>query len=151
MDGRRQTTINELPIVYLDSSVFFAATNSPYGGSSKIFSEHKNKIMVCTSTFVLDETERNVIKKLPPLVTERFFTLQKLIEHFESISNPKELEKAEKVIVKKDAYVIADAKNLNATYLVTYDKKHFFTEKVNTYLNPTKVVTPGGLIKLLNL
>ena len=48
--------------VFLDSSVFFSAINSPSGGSAKLFT--LKTIDLITSKLVLVEVERNVRKKL---------------------------------------------------------------------------------------
>jgi len=56
MAGRRQALATKS--VFVDSSVFFTAVNSPTGGSSKLFTIKNIDLMV--SPLVLVETERNV-------------------------------------------------------------------------------------------
>lgn len=134
---------------FLDSSVLFTAVNSPTGGSAKLFTYSNLDLVV--SPVVLAETERNVRSKLETYHLKRFFTLIKHLTLIDSTPNPVAIAKAQAVIVQKDAVILAEAKQANSDYLVTLDQKHFFTQKVITYLTPTKVVTPKQLILQLSL
>lgn len=130
--------------VFVDSSVLFTAVNSPTGGSSKLFTIKSLKLV--TSSVVLTEVERNVRKKLQSYHLERFFLL---VAMFKIISQaPKEnlIKKAKKVIVEKDAVILAEAKQAKTDVLVTLDRKHFFTPKVSKFLKPQKIATPKILL-----
>lgn len=52
------------------------------------------------------------------------------------------IEQAKKVIVKKDAAILAEAKQAKTNFLVTLDKKHFLTAPVRKFLYPQKPVIP---------
>ncbi|OGE26872.1 hypothetical protein A3C26_03145 [Candidatus Daviesbacteria bacterium RIFCSPHIGHO2_02_FULL_39_12] len=132
--------------VFLDSSVLFSAVNSPTGGSAKLFT-FKN-IQLAASPVVLAETERNVRKKLPKYHLERFFLLVEKLAIISQIPCQKLIKKTEKIIVKKDAVILAEAKQAKTDSLVTFDIKHFFTEPVANFLKPKKVYTPKLLIEL---
>lgn len=133
--------------VFIDSSVFFTATNSPTGGSAKLFTYKNIKLVV--SQLVLTETERNVGNKLQPYHLARFF---KLVQKTQILNQDLDLnlvKKAKKVIKAKDAAILADAKFAKCDFLVTLDKKDFLNEKVIKFLKPQIALTPKDLIALL--
>ena len=133
--------------VFIDSSVFFTATNSPTGGSAKLFTLANIKRLV--SPLVLTETERNVRSKLHSYQLQRFF---KLAEKTQILNQKPDLSliiKAKKVIAEKDAVILAEAKLAKCDFLVTLDKKDFLNEKVAKFLKPSIALTPKNLIELL--
>lgn len=134
---------------FLDSSVLFTAVNSPMGGSSKLFILKNIKLVV--SKVVLAEVEKNVRKKLYFYHLTRFFLLSKKLVILNQLPNEARIKRARKVIVKKDAIILAEARTSRAEYLVTLDKKHFFSEKVRRFLKPQRVVTPKMLIEELEV
>lgn len=129
---------------FLDSSVLFSAAASPTGGSSKLFTI-KN-LSLTTSPTVLTEVERNVRKKLQSHNLERFFMLVSKIILTSQKPNDQLIKKAMKVIAAKDAVILQEVKRSGSNFLVTLDKKHFLTTKVETFLKPQKVLTPKMLI-----
>ena len=135
-----------LKTVFLDSSVLFTAVNSPTGGSSKLFT--LKNIRLLASPIILTETERNVTKKLHKYHLDRFFMLTDKLKVIEQLSSDKHIEAAKKVIVEKDAVILAEAKSAKTDFLVTLDRKHFLTAKVSTFIKPQKVLTPKELIEL---
>lgn len=144
MGKSRRTLRNKL--VFLDSSVLFSAVNSPTGGSAKLFT--LKKLQFITSPVVLVETERNVRSKLSNYHLERFFRLVEKLTIINQAPEPKLIKKTKEIIVKKDAVILAEAKQAKAGTLVTLDIKHFFTEPVANFLKPQKVLTPKLLIEL---
>ena len=132
---------------FLDSSVLFSAVNSPIGGSSKLFA--LKRIKLATSSTVLTEVERNVRAKLQSFHLDRFFMLVSQIGIIQQVPNPKLINQAKKVIAEKDAVILQEAKRAKTHYLVTLDKKHFLTLKVEKYLKPQKVLTPKMLIQIV--
>ena len=133
--------------VFIDSSVFFTATNSPTGGSAKIFTLANIKLLV--SPLVLTETERNVRSKLHSYQLQRFFKLAEKTQILNQKPDPNLIIKAKKVIAEKDAIILAEAKLAKCDFLATLDKKDFLNEKVAKFLKPSIVLTPKDLIKLL--
>ncbi|MCG2685926.1 type II toxin-antitoxin system VapC family toxin [Candidatus Parcubacteria bacterium] len=129
---------------FLDSSVLFTAVNSPSGGSAKLFT--LDKIKLVTSKVVLAETERNVRKKLRSYHLKRFFLLVGQLEILDQKPNSKLIEKARGVIVKKDAVILAEAKKAQSDFLITLDRKHFFTPSVAKFIKPQQVLTPKMLL-----
>ncbi|EKD79984.1 MAG: hypothetical protein ACD_40C00229G0003 [uncultured bacterium] len=126
--------------VFLDSSVLFTAVNSPTGGSAKLLNQKNIKCVV--SRLVLHEVEKNVRKKLQEVHLKRFFRLVGLLEVVEDWPDNQEIKEAERVIVKKDAVILATAKKSSCIILVTLDRRDFLQTEVITYLKPKKVMTP---------
>lgn len=133
--------------VFLDSSVLFTAVNSPTGGSSKLFTLKKVKLVV--SSLVLTEVERNVRKKLQTYHLDRFFMLVDKLEVAGQLTDNLLIQKAKQVIVKKDAVILAEAKKSKCNYLVTLDKKHFLRPEVANFLKPQKVLTPKMFLEII--
>lgn len=132
---------------FLDSSVLFSAVNSPSGGSSKLFTLPKIKLV--TSKVVLIEVERNVRKKLLAHHIDRFFMLADKINILSQLPNEKEIKAARRVIKEKDAVILSEAKQAQTSFLVTLDRKHFMTKEVANFLKPQRVLTPKDLIELV--
>ena len=133
--------------VFVDSSVFFTAVNSPTGGSAKLYTIQNIRLIV--SPVVLTETERNVRKKLHSYQLERFF---KLVGKMQILNQKPDLEliaKAKKIISEKDAVILTEAKLSKADFLVTLDKKDFLNEKVADFLKPKIALTPKMLFGIL--
>lgn len=131
--------------VFVDSSVLFTAVNSPIGGSAKLFT--LPSIQLFTSKVVLTEVERNVRKKLEEYHLGRFFLLVTKIKILSLTSSETLISKAKRVIVEKDAVILAQAKQAKTDILVTLDKKHFLTQKAIRFLNPQKITTPKMILR----
>lgn len=132
---------------FLDSSTLFSATNSPTGGSSKLFTFKKVKLI--SSPTVLTEVERNVRKKLQSHHLDRFFMLVDKMIIIDQKPNSKLIKKAKQVIVQKDAIILSEGKLAKSNLLITLDQKHFLNQNVANFLNPQKVLTPKMLIEKL--
>ena len=135
--------------VFIDSSVLFTATNSPTGGSAKLFTLANIKLQV--SPLVLTETERNVRSKLHSYQLQRFFKLVEKTQILNQKPDPDLIIKAKKAIAEKDAVILAEARQAKCDFLVTLDKKDFLNERVAQFLKPSIALTPKDLIKTLNL
>lgn len=133
--------------VFVDSSVFFTATNSPTGGSAKLFTIKNIKLVV--SPIILTETERNVRNKLQPYHLSRFFKLVLKTQVLDQRPDLKLIKETKKIIEEKDAIILAEAKLAKCEYLVTLDRKDFLVEKVAKFLKPKIALTPKELIELL--
>jgi len=133
--------------VFVGSSVFFTAVNSPTGGSAKLYTIQNIKLIV--SPVVLTETERNVRKKLHSYQLERFFKLVGKMQILDQKPDMELIAKAKKIIAEKDAVILVEAKLSKADFLVTLDKKDFLNEKVADFLKPTIALTPKILFEVL--
>lgn len=134
--GKRRPIVN----IFLDSSTLFSAVYSPVGGSAKLFTISNIKLFV--SKIVLHEVEKNVRNKLHNYHLDRFFMLVDKLSIIDQIPSEEQILKAKKVIVEKDAVILAEAKNSNCDYLITLDKKDFLQEKVFKFFKPKKILTP---------
>ncbi|MFH1863337.1 MAG: type II toxin-antitoxin system VapC family toxin [bacterium] len=140
---KRGPTLN----LFLDSSVLFTAVNSPTGGSSKLFTLPNIRLFV--SKVVLHEVEKNVRNKLMNYHLNRFFMLVAKLDII--LSNPSEnlIKQAKKVIVEKDAVILAEAKKSKCDYIITLDKKDFLQEKVFKFIKPKRILTPKMFFEML--
>lgn len=134
--------------LFLDSSVFFTAVNSPIGSSAKLFTLKNVKLII--SQLVLTEVERNVRKKLFDYHLTRFFTLVDKLKIVELSIDTGFVKKAEKIIVKKDVFILCQAKQSKADYLITLDKKHFLKKEVKQFTKPTIILTPKVFLDKVN-
>lgn len=130
--------------VFLDSSVLFSAVNSPTGGSAKLFVT--KGLQLVTSKVVATEVERNVRKKLASYHLERMMLLMNQLTILPQSPSVERIDQAKKVIVEKDAVILAEAKQAKADILATLDKKHFFTKAVEDFVKPQKVLNPKMIL-----
>jgi len=136
--------------LFLDANIWFTAARSPQGESGYIVQLAKQgEIKLVISGQVLSEIERNV------RIKESSSTL---LRHFENLSltkpklilmSSKETHKYIGLINTKDAPVIVGAIQSKSDYLVTLDKKHFFTSKIENTKLPIRIVTPEIYLKTL--
>lgn len=134
--AKRRQALN----LFLDSSVLFSATNSPTGGSSKLFTLPNLKLHA--SRVVLHEVEKNVRLKLRNYHIDRFFMLTSRLEIVDQEPNDKLIGKSEKVIAKKDSVILAEFKKSKCDFLITLDKKDFLQDKVKDFIKPKIIFTP---------
>lgn len=141
-----------MPRVFLDANVYFSGSRSPSGGSAVILQLVRlKKLNLSATREVLHEAERNIRQKETMAARLRFYQLL-------SDAKPKMIEidrdQAEKnfsnLINRKDTYVLEGAKKAKADFLVTLDKKHFFTQKVHEANLPFQIVFPGDLLQYLS-
>lgn len=134
--AKRRSAIN----LFLDSSVLFTAVNSSFGGSAKLFTITDVKLHV--SRVVLHEVEKNVRKKLGEIYLERFFRLVEKVIIIDDVPSEKAIKLAKKIIVEKDAVILADFIRSKCSHLITLDKRDFLQGKVFEFVAPKKVWTP---------
>lgn len=137
--------------VFLDANVYFSASRSPAGGSSAILKlVEKKHLSVYATNQILREAERNIRKKEPLPTRLRFYELASEIKPKTITINKKNAEQRFlKIINRKDTYVLEGASRARVKYLVTLDRKHFFSEKVRKAKLPFKILTPGELLREL--
>ncbi len=130
------------PRIFIDSSVLFSAAYSAKGHSRDLLlMGATGKIKIIISNFVLHETIRNLsgLKK-PPLEE-----LDQIVQsaNIELVDATKQsVLDAAKLIVLKDAPIIAAAKTAKVNMLVSLDKKHILGRAdLEAYINAS-IVTP---------
>lgn len=133
--------------IFIDSSVLIAAAISPIGSARILINQgFTQKIDLYISPEVVGETERNLKRKAPEGL-DYFYKI------YESLSlnlvkpTKRQIHKAAKVVVGKDAPIVAGAIFSRADYLVSFDRKHLLQHRQQIEENfKIKVVTPDELI-----
>lgn len=135
------------PRVFLDASVFIAAAGSPTGGSALVLELCRRRTTGVTSQLVLEESERNIARKMAREAVLRFYKEIGSID-LEISTSPTEGETAAlcAIIAAKDAHVLAAALKSNVQCLLTLDRKHFFSPRVLQAGLPFQILTPGSFL-----
>lgn len=137
--------------VFLDANIYFTASRSPSGGSSVICELiNISKLTLFATRQVLKEAKRNLAAKEDIKVNLRFYDLLNTLKP--KIVNIKKQEAEEnfiKIINQKDCLVLEGAKKAKVNFLVTLDRKDFFTREIREAKLPFEIITPGELIKKL--
>lgn len=138
--------------VFLDANIYFSASRSPSGGSSVICELIKQKKLNLYATRqVLREAKRNLSEKESVEVNLRFYDLFKdLKPKIINIQKSEAQKNYGEIINQKDSLVLEGGRKAKAKYLVTLDKKDFFTKKVREANLPFEIVTPGELIRIFS-
>lgn len=112
------------PRVFLDSSVFFAAAYSFKGSAYQLLQAALGgAFTLVLSDYVLHETERNILSSAPH-VHDAFLRFRAVLPY--QISDPPEWLVADtaRLVVAKDAPIVAAARAAEALVIATYDRKH---------------------------
>ncbi len=134
--------------VFLDSSVWFAAAYSPNGGSSEVIRRVAvGEITVTATKQVIAEAVRNLQAKGNPVALERFFELYGEVRPTVVEPNQSQIKEASVAINLKDVPILAGAKIGDCRYLVTLDRRHFFTNEVVRFAQPTEMLLPKDLLE----
>jgi putative PIN family toxin of toxin-antitoxin system len=116
-----------LLVVFIDSSVLMAAAISATGSARDLLmAGMRGSVRLVISTLVLQETERNLRRKvpraLPAFVILRDLLASRIVDPPESL-----IEELATVVDAKDAEIVAAAIHAQATYLVSYDQRHLLS------------------------
>jgi putative PIN family toxin of toxin-antitoxin system len=132
--------------LFLDANIFIAGSASPEGGSAIILQACKKGLFQAVTTeLVLVEAERNIRKKLDKKVLGRFHKVIKEVG-IEIYPPATTASHYQKIITPKDAHVLAAAIESNCDYLITLDRRHFFTPKILKTDLPVKIIIPKNFI-----
>lgn len=134
--------------LFLDANIWFTAARSPQGGSGYIVMlAKKGRIKLVISGQILSEVEKNLRKKENNSTLLRHFDNLSLTKPKLILIGNKNTNKYIDLINVKDAPVVAGAIQSGSDYLVTLDKKHFFTSIINDAHLPIKIVIPEIYLK----
>lgn len=125
--------------VFVDSSVLIAAAISARGSARELLLQGlRGQRKLFLSPLVLDETERNLIRKAPAaLPTFEVFRQALPAQHGDP---PKSLVlRVARVVELKDAPIVAAALRARAHQVATYDRKHLLSQR-------EQIQTPFGII-----
>jgi predicted nucleic acid-binding protein len=136
--------------VFLDSSVFFAATYSPRGSARDLLlATIQGRVALVLSAYVIDETERNVLKRAPHVHPD-FLRLRDNLIYLLSQPSDALIVDTARVVVEKDAPIIAGAVAANATLVATYDRRHLLSKREEIFAAfGVTVATPGEILASL--
>ncbi len=137
------------PRIFIDSSVLFSAANSAKGHSRDLMVLSANgEVNLVLSDFVLEETIRNLSQlKQPPLAELELLIVNANIEVVKI--NKEAVLDAGKLVVLKDAPIIAAAKFAKVDMLVSLDKKHILNHpELETYIKAS-IFTPAEVFQKL--
>ena len=108
----------------------------------------RGSIHVVASRLVIREAERNLRRKAHRSAAHAF---HRFLEEIPLVVVPTPesgvLARYEAAIHPKDVPVLAAAIEAKVDYLVTLDRKHFFTKAVLSRVGHLKVLTPGEFLK----
>lgn len=134
-------------IVFFNASVIIACLRSPKGGSAKLLDFAKQRrISALASNIIVNE----VLKHQAEISLNHEQIINFLEKRFHIIHEPsKRLTERYNSLVedKGDVHVIASAKETEAHFLVTLDRKHILS--IKNKVEDFKIVTPGELIAIL--
>jgi predicted nucleic acid-binding protein len=112
------------PRVFIDSSVLFSAANSTRGHSHDLIRMGaRGEIVLVLSDYVFEETRRNLGSLSPPKETRLDEIISSAAIEIVEVTR-KEVLNAAKIVVLKDAPILAAAKAAKVDMLVSLDKKH---------------------------
>ena len=135
--------------LFLDANVIYSASRSIRGASYVIFQlREKLSFSLVTSKLALVETEKNLFEKERSEVIDHFYELIKSIEVID-IDSDDGKRRYKDVIEEKDAPILCGALKSKSDYLLTLDKKHFFTKRLIQSKFSFKIMTPGEFIRIL--
>ncbi len=117
------------PSVFIDSSVLFSAAYSGTGSARDLLhAAVLGRVILALSEYVLDETDRNILANAP----HAYGTFQRLQAAlpYRLITPSNELvHEAARIVVIKDAPIVAGAHTARADFLATYDRKDLLSRK----------------------
>lgn len=114
--------------VLLDSSVFFAAAYSGRGSAHDLLIAAKGRVALVLSRYVLDETGRNILKRAPRFHPD-FVRFRDDVPYELSLPSRALVADTERVVVAKDAPVIAAARAAQVTIVATCDRKDLLSKR----------------------
>ncbi len=138
-----------MPRIFIDSSVLFSAVYSSTGHSSDLLTmSATGEIVAVVSEFVITETRRNILELKP----ERIAVLDRILNTSNlEVKNPttSSVAKAARLIILKDAPIIAAAKSAKVDMLVTLDRKHILGRpELEVYIK-APILTPAEAFQRL--
>ncbi len=132
---------------FLDTSVIIAGIASVKGSAREILRLAEiDLIDIVISRQVIVEADRNIESKLNELLTDYREYMKLLSPELVNDPTAKQVKKYISLINNDDAPILAAAELSEADYLVTWDRKHFISDRVQKNVK-VKVVTPGEFLR----
>lgn len=143
--------MKEKPKVFLDTSVLIAAVLNQQGASRVVIELGKKELIkVIISTKVIQEARDNLLKKYGKHeVLDLYNTISRLKNSVRSAPTAKSKNKFISIISDpKDCHILAGATKYQADYLLTFDRRHFFTAKIKNAQLSFEIMLPGDFLKM---
>jgi predicted nucleic acid-binding protein len=144
------TSTRIVPRVVLDSSVLFAAAYSTKGSAHDLLlAEIQGQVNLVLSQYVLQETERNLLRRVPH-VHPAFLVFRDDLPY--QLSDPPEplIADTALIIVAKDAPIVAAARAVQAPWVASYDRKDLLSKRQEILdAFGITVATPGEILTTL--
>ena len=136
--------------LFIDASVLVAATFSDTGASFFIFRlAEKGLVDITITEEIVRESRSSLARNYEQKIV--FSMIKMLSRHKKSIKPDIDNYPSYKELIedKKDLHVLAGAKEYEADFLITLDRKHFMTEKLAKANLPFEIILPGDYLKIL--
>ncbi|NSW83152.1 MAG: PIN domain-containing protein [Syntrophothermus sp.] len=143
-----QKSSHEKPGIFLDASCWVAAAGSPTGGSALILKlARRGYLQIMATKRILLEAERNINSKMGEEALLHYYQELGATE-VELIDPPTAEEEARwrYLVAEKDCHVLAGAFKAYADVLVSLDRRHILTEKVEREF-PITVMDTNDFLK----
>ncbi len=133
--------------VFLDTSALIAGVVSATGAARELLRlGEAGLIRLVVSRQVLTEADRNLSSKLPFLLDDYHSLLRQLDPIIAEDPPVDSVRDAARVIHQSDAPILAAARQAAVDYLVTWNTRHFQTQKVRAWAT-FPVMTPGEFLQ----
>lgn len=133
--------------VFLDTSALIAGIVSANGAAREVLRLcEAGAVELLVSRQVLIEADRNLSAKLPALVPDYRYLMQRMSPTLVEDPTQEEVAQAVRVIHHKDAPILAAAISAEVDYLITWNTKHFHASSVIRVVC-FRIVTPGGFLE----
>jgi predicted nucleic acid-binding protein len=138
--------------VFIDSSALFAASYSPTGSAHELVERAlEGRVGVVLSTLVLTETERNLVTSAPHAL-HSFLEFRDILRYRLRNPSPGLILDTERIVVAKDAPIIAAARSARVKLVATYDRKHLLSIRADILeAFGITVATPDEILTTLRL
>lgn len=134
--------------VFVDTSVLISGLASSTGASGAVLDLCEAEVIqMVISRQVIVEADRNFVAKLPRLLTRFRQYIHDLKPLMIDDPGPSLIKKADAIVGRKDASILAAALEGKVDFLVTLDKKHLLSPRARRGAEVT-VVTPSELLRV---
>ena len=134
--------------VFVDTSVLISGLASSTGASGAVLDLCEAEVIqMVISRQVIVEADRNFLAKLPRLLSRFRQFIHDLKPLLVDDPEPSLMKKAEAIVGRKDASILAAALEAKVDFLVTLYKKHFIRPRARKGMDIT-VVTPSEFLRI---
>ena len=133
--------------VFIDTNVLIAGLASSVGASAGVLDLCEAEVVeMVISRQVIVEADRNFSAKLPRFVGRYRQFVRNLRPVMVEDPRKNSVDRAARVVGRKDASILAAAKESGVDFLITLDKKHFLSPRARRGVG-LPVVTPAEFLQ----